>query len=528
MPTMTYVDTHAAMAALPASAGQVVFLNEEGREGEFECVAGQMPADYLNGLNVASSTSGFYYRRIWNNIEGHPEWFYDGLGDWEPALTECLRLCPVVCLRARDYYVATTWKIQRPYRSVIAPVLSDGYAAGDRARIVGLDTSKPVIQVGPNVKPNLPSDFMRNLLLRGFAALHDGPRTLPPLGGNLADAVPTFRMQYILESHFEHLLAAEPLVGFSMHGLVGTRLKWCRVTRGLTFGGNDQMIGFIADGRQAVLAGGNASLYLDYCRVEMGGISLPNTPVGLWLYGAITDTFIREFETSKVADGIRVTGSGASTSGVDNLDVHIHHPVLDQCSSYAIQISDLGKRGMVEIVDAYAAITPAATYCIRANQNGGSIRIIGGQLICTETNNSIGLSAEHCASIKIDGAQFLDFGRPVVIDQTTNFQADPIVNNVINAGPFSQAAVWIRGCKNGHVSPIIRAESAIYPQGVYLAANLNARVTVDVSSIDPLSVVSATLVAINGVAVTAGYYDSTGVAVSSTTSGANFVLGGAA
>ena len=67
--------TIAALPALPATASDVVFVTDVGREGQFICRAGNPPSDPLQGIYVDSNTVGFYWERVWDGINAIPEWF---------------------------------------------------------------------------------------------------------------------------------------------------------------------------------------------------------------------------------------------------------------------------------------------------------------------------------------------------------------------------------------------------------------------------------------------------------------------
>jgi len=73
---LTNVPTIAALASLVPNAGTTVFVNQDGREGLFECAAGNPPAaDPQRGLWVPSNTSGFYWARLWDGAYAKVEWF---------------------------------------------------------------------------------------------------------------------------------------------------------------------------------------------------------------------------------------------------------------------------------------------------------------------------------------------------------------------------------------------------------------------------------------------------------------------
>lgn len=80
--------SRSALKSVPPTAGDAAFLAEVGREGNFVCRAGTAPLpDPEEGVYVVSSTSGFYWERVFSG-KLHVTWFgadKTGLSDSAPA-----------------------------------------------------------------------------------------------------------------------------------------------------------------------------------------------------------------------------------------------------------------------------------------------------------------------------------------------------------------------------------------------------------------------------------------------------------
>jgi hypothetical protein len=426
---------------------------------------------------------------------GFPEWWGTGLA----ALEECVRNCPVTQLAARDYVIDGTWVIDTPYRSVQGAGLSDGYAAGNGTRIVCTNGGVDAVRVGTATEPRGgASNFLRNVRLSGFAVVHGGALRLPPRGSE--HSAPTaFRLRYLLNARFEDLAAWEPTVGFHCHGLVYTKLDDCKVFRSaVRGGGNDFFRGFWLDGSPHVLAGGNASLFLNRCVVEMGGRPSLVEATGFWLNGGFVDSFLTEPETSQVPTGIRVIGNGRGASDASNINLHIVRAVLDQCSDTALDISATASTAMVEIVDFYAGQPARARHGIHLHDGAGQISFSGGQII-GNGGNTVGFHAERQEGFEVRGLKLLRLARPVLVNGCSDFLLEPWING---RGGGGQPAITLAGsCSSGAVRPAIKGSSDSFSAGVALLGRAHNRIELAMGRADarPITGGAANLLLVNGV-----------------------------
>jgi hypothetical protein len=438
---------------------------------------------------------------------GFPEWWGSGVA----ALEQCVRNCPVTSLAAADYQIERTWVIDTPYRSVIGAGLSDGYETGDGTRIICTNGSVDAVQVGTATQPRRgPSYFLRNVTLSGFAAMHGVPLRLPRRGDEKS-APAAFRLRYLLNARLEDLAAWEPAVGFYCHGLVYTKVDDCKAFRSATRGGdNDFFRGFWLDGSPHVLAGGNASLYLDRCGVEMGGRPELVEATGFWLNGGFVDCFLNQPETSQVPTGIRVTGNGRGASDASNINLHIVRAVIDQCSETALDIGATAATAMLEIVDLYAGLPASSKHGVHLHRGGGQVLFAGGQIV-GNGGSTIGFHAEAQDGFELRGIKFLGLTRPLLINGCSDFLLEPWINSRGSAG---EPAITLAGtCVGGAIRPAIKGSLGAFAAGVWLDGRSHRRIDLSLARVDPAALREggAGRLAINGTPIPAnGLYASSG------------------
>lgn len=531
--------TLAELPNVPPSENRVVFLTDEGREGQFICKVGVAPSDPLEGIYVSSDTAGFYWERVWDGINGYPEWFgavpNSNSGSIPvnnlAAMQACLTLCPVSNFAPKDYWISDTFKVNVQYRTVAGAVIPDGYNTGTGTRILCTDTTKNVIQVGPDSAPGSTSLYYRNITVKNLCARWASALT-PPAPGSESSAVKAWLVQYVLNCHIQDCAAWEPIIGFYFYGAVYTKVDDCTVFRSTAFGGgNDFFRGFWPQGAPAVLAGGNPSLYLNRCNVAVGGSPALLSPTGLYINADFSDIFVDDFETANVANGIRVDGSGSSNA-YGKLDLHLRNCIFDQCNGNGITISALNATSMVTITGGYAQINDTgAGSCgiwISGSVNQGSVSIGGGlQLLSGVGITNKGIYISQQSNVKVDSTVIIeDFYKPVEIDGgSVNCQIAATINNP-NTGNGGSAAIAINGAERISISCSVDAKNSAFGQGLFSVGTGLDKSSIDPTLFDPAAISggAANKVQINSVQITApGYYTTAGV---SGTSGAGvFVTG---
>ena len=528
--------TLAELPDVPASANRIVFVTDSGREGQFVCKVGAAPSDPLEGIYVASNTAGFYWERIWDEINGHPEWFgaipNDGAAGAvnKAAIEACIALCPVTLFRAADYWLNDTLKISVQYRTVKGEVLSDGYNTGNGTRLICTDATKNVVQIGPDsAPPGGTSAYYRNILVENLCARWSVNLT-PPSSGSEANAVKAWNCQYILKSQIKNCAAWEPIVGFYFYGCVATFVDDCTVFRSVTYGGaNDFFRGFWPQGSPVILAGGNPSLFLNRCSVSFGNAPSLVKATGLYMTAGWADIFVDDFETSDVPYGIVCDGT-TSTVAAGKLDLHIRNVVIDQCDEVGIEIDVLNELGAITIDGGYIQVNDLGTTSygvwIHGSVNKGQVTIGGGlQLISNDAGGltNIGIYVSQQSQVSIDETVMLtDWANPIALDGGAITGAVNAVINNPNVGNGTTSAIGLNNASLVSVQPTINGKSGAFDNGIYLIGTTNDKVSVDPTRVNSSCVTNK--VNINGNAITTpGYYTTAGA---SGTSGAGVYVTG--
>jgi hypothetical protein len=530
--------TIANLPSISPSAGSIVFVTNEGREGQFICRAGTAPSDPLQGIYVPSNTAGFYWERVWDNINGYPEWFgaitnNGAVGATNvTAIHACLALCPVVNFAEADYWVNATLKFNVQYRTIQGCVISDGYNTGTGTRIISTNTSANIIQVGPDTAPAGGTNaYYRNITVKNLSAQYGGALT-PPSAGNESSAVKNWLIQYVLNNQITNCAAWEPIIGFYFYGSVYTKLDDCTVFRSTTYGGtNDFFRGFWPQGAPAILAGGNPSLYLNRCNVAVGGSPALVTPTGLYINADFSDIFVDDLETVNVDNAVIVNGAGSSVAA-GKLDLHLRNCVFDQCDTNGIKITALNAMSMVTITGGYIQVNDTgASSCgivISGGVNNGAVSIGGGlQLLSNPGTTNRGIYISQQSNVKVDSTVMIeDFYSPVDIDGgAVNIDIAATINNP-NTGNTTKAAVNINNAERVRISCSVDGKNSAFSHGVLSSGTTLNRAIIDPTLFDPAAIGGgvADKILVNSVQLTApGYYTTAGAAG---TSGAGvFVTG---
>jgi hypothetical protein len=514
------VATRSALAAVPSPSGKVAFLQEAGREGVFEFLSGdfsaRVAADTLQGLYVASSSvpaaSGCWVR-VWDGVNGQPEWFgavpNSGTSNCLPALNACVSQCPVTQFRSNDYWITSTWVIDTPYRTIISEINSDHYNTGHGTRIICTDPAKDVIQIGPVSPPGGgASNYTRNIKIEGIAALHSAG-VYPPGAGQASNGVCGFRVQYVLGLEAVNLMSAENIIGFRCYGVVSSQFIRCVAFRSfpaIVTGEQDLFYGWYLQGSPSILAGGNASIYLDHCSATVGGSpALPGGSVGLYAQGNFVDTFIRDFESSALGMGVLVDGQDwHGTSANTQVDFRLENPVLDTCTQFGILIVNTNDNCQIEILNPYVGLLPGGTAGIRINQTGGQIRVDGGRMI--GSGDASALSISQTDGVEIDGCAVSNFGGIICyVEYSRNCRILPSINNRNNTTP--SAALYVRDTSNGYFAPIIKGKANAFSQGIFVQ-NTSNNITIDPTCVDTTAITggAANKLIINGISITVPRY----------------------
>lgn len=531
--------TLAQLPDVPPSENRVVFLTDEGREGQFICKTGVAPSDPLEGIYVSSNTPNFYWERVWDNINGYPEWFGAITNSNSSAVTAansaalaaCVALCPVTNLRPLDYWIDDTWKINVQYRTVSGAVIPDGYNTGTGTRVLCTDTTKDVIQVGPDSAPINTSAYYRDITVKYICARWAAALT-PPAPGSESSAVKAWNVQYVLNCQIKDCSAWEPIIGFYFYGAVYTKVDDCTAFRSVAYGGgNDFFRGFWPQGAPAILAGGNPSLYLNRCNVAVGGSPALLDPTGLYVNADFSDIFVDFLETANVDNGVIINGAGSSVAG-GKLDLHLRNCIFDQCDGNGIEINALNAMSMVTISGGYIQVNDTgAGSCgivVSGSVNNGAVVIDSGiQLLSGVGTSNKGIYISQQSNVKVDSSVLIeDFYKPVEVDGgSVNVKIEATINNP-NTGNGGSAAVLVNAADRLTVSCSIDGKAGAFGQGFFSVGTGLNMASIDPTLFDPAAISGGATnkVVVNSVSITApGYYTTAGV---SGTSGAGIFVTG--
>lgn len=427
----------------------------------------------------------------------HPEWWgavpNDENEDCLPALEACLAAHPVTQLRPADYHIKDTFVVQRPYARIIGAG-SRGYGPTQGTRIVLANPHADVMRAGPTDQPRKVNDFVWEVELSHINLV----RAVPPAAGAVG-----LRAQFLLYARFERVSAFEHSTGFYLAGMVRSYLIDCFSFRSAA--GNDTWRGFHLDGRPNIgLAGGNASLYMLDCLVNIGGSPGLTDPVGFLLQNAFADTFMVRPETAACATGIRVVGEVAllghrKKSG--HADLHLRGVVLDACD-VGLEISDTSPWSQIRIEDPYVGLKPGATAAMRIENARGQLSISGGQLLgwpdSDAGGDAVGVEVVGSSMVSIAGTQCLDFRRPMSLE---NCHSLDIAASIVNPGQrASTAALQLRECRQASVRLMIGGRSGAFSSAVAVTGQETAGILLDLSAVDPSSITGgeANLILVNG------------------------------
>lgn len=415
----------------------------------------------------------------------HPEWWGagrdDGAVDSLPALRACVAAHPVTLLGAGDYFIGDTWRIDLPHRRIWGAG-SYWHGPNQGTRIVVTSATADAIRIGSARQPGAINDYLQSVDLRWLEA----SRSVAPRGEAAG-----VRLAHVLHSQVEGVRASEHVAGFAVAGAVRTILRDCLAFRSLQ--GERRFRGFHLDGRADIgLAGGNASVTLVDCNASVGGPPDLAESVGALLEGGFADTALHRFETGALATGIRIDGRRDAISAKQRrfgqANVHIVSPVLDGFSFAGIELTGGGSHAVVDILDAYCGLAPAALAGVHVHDWEGMVTLTGGQMIgwfnAVGGGDGRGVHAVNAAGLGLHGVKLLGCRRPVTLDRCRDFTIDVLVTNPDE--PASSAALWVENCQRGSIRASVRGGRDAFHQGVYLRG-ANRALAVDCTGIDPAS-----------------------------------------
>lgn len=536
MATVVTVATRNIMASRPNPAvGDIVFLTESGREGEFQCLAGTAPADVRQGLFVPSNTAGFYYARIWDKVHGRPEWFGAITGndtvDNRAAFDACVALCPTILFSAADYYIQDVWKMGTSSRHLLG-VAGSGSTVG-----VGVDKDNPmglaggtriilsgnkvndgtIMQFGKDFSATDDIDQMRHSSMKDIVFARRCTTSLKPRPSLNADPINCVKgvlLCYFSDCIVENVASFDSPVGFHIFGVVISELvnlKARRVTPA-TSATNDFWVGYLVGGYGAAnfgYIGSNASVYLRQCKVFDQDPQF-DVSTGIRMFGRFADTFLIDFEMARMDYGIEIDGRGSNglkmpngfSGGIDykyaHQDVSIVNPVLDGYGSGGINVHDTHDWFCLDIVNLYAA---GGGYGLRLQDSAGSVTVTGGRML------SGGVKVGNVNGVAIQGLKTRDAPLALYMNNCGMFNI-AMESFMLDTAADIAGNMVLDHCFRGRLEASIRGAPGLVTYGVNVRTPTNNLITVDGTSIDPgcfVAVTPANKVRYNGVDARTGF-----------------------
>ena len=448
--------------------------------------------------------------------EGFAEWWGAAGGsgtDSGPAINAAIIALLKVQLMGADYFSSVTIKMQLPHRELCGV----GYAYEDTidqvTRILVTSGSLDVLLIGPDVEPPTVNQFQKQNAVRNLYVA----RTIAPVISSVCRGV---RVRYTLFAQLENVKTTESIYGFEFFGTIYTILEKCqsnRVSNG-TGAGTDLWYGYYINGSADVgLAGGNASLYLNYCTAGCNNATLSaGISIGFYADFAFTDVFMESPETVTCATSISVIGNASPSLYASNTDFMIKNPISDQFNEFGIYIRDVNDFGSISITGGYYGPAAGATSCVFIQDSNGSVRIDGGQFVMVGAPGCFGITLDTVSNAIIDKPQILEsstFG--VNATDAVSCYIAPFCKNYVTT--LANAVVqFASGCNANYLAPFVNGDPSIAALGVQFVGTTNGRNEINCTGLNSSAIAggSGNKLTINGVQITA-----TGL------SGTNFVSG---
>ena len=445
--------------------------------------------------------------------EGFAEWWGAAGGsstDSGPAINKAIVALLKVQLMGADYFCDETIKMQLPHRELCGV----GYAYADTTdqvtRILVTSGSLDVLQIGPDVEPATINDFQQQNAVRNLYLTREDDPVISSVCSGMT-------VQYTLYAQIENVKSAAHIYGFEFYGTVYTIVTNCSSVRAEagTGAGTDLWYGYYINGLADIgAAGGNASLYLNYCSAGCNVESLQYSgSTGFYADGAFTDVFMESPETVSCTTSISIIGNASPSLTASNTDFSIKNSISDAFKDFGIYIRDVNDFGSISITNPYfgpSAPIPATGYlgstaCAYIQDSNGSVRIDGGQFVMVGATNCFGITLDNVKNAIIDLPQILESSTSGVnaTDAVSCYIA-PFCKNYQNT--LANATVqFASGCNANYVAPFINGDPSIAALGVQFIGTTNGRNEINCTGLNSSAIAggSANKLVINSVQITA-------------------------
>jgi hypothetical protein len=357
----------------------------------------------------------------------------------------------------------------------------DGVTDGKATRLVAATASIDALQVGPYTDPGGINLFPQGIVVQDINVV----RSVAPNIGSLCTGV---SVSYTLRAYLSNVKSESHMIGFQFDGTVALIAERCNSNRAQagSGGGTDLWYGYYVNGFSGIAAGGNASIYLNYCAAGCDVASLQTSSslsYGFYLNNKFTDAFLESPETVNCAIGINIQGdSDGSAISFGNTDLQIKNPINDQTKLACIVIQGVNKSGSVEVTDGYGGPTAGSTAAIVVDSSYG-VTLRGGQYVMQNHPSVVGISSTGATGLVVDRVIFLECkSTGVALATCVGSDIRPILKNNFTVG---SAAVQVSGTSTAnYLQPAVSGSATGFSLGIQVVGTADARNEYNCSLLD--------------------------------------------
>jgi hypothetical protein len=438
--------------------------------------------------------------------EGFAEWWGAAGGsstDSGPAINKAIVALLKVQLMGAEYFSSVTIKIQLVNRELCGVGYSYlGAGSADlMTRIVVTSGSLDLMLVGLDAEPaGGINDFLNQSAVRNLYVT----RSIAPVISSSCNGI---KLQFTQYAQLENVRSHDSIYGFQFIGSVYSIVSKCsaiRVANG-TGAGTDLWYGFYINGFTDIgAAGGNASLYLNYCNAACNNATLANAgSTGFYSDDAFSDTFMESPETVFCTTSIVVLGNASELGVSANVNFQIKNPISDQFYDYGIFIKEANTFGSVSISGGYYGPQNNALACVYIQDTKASVRIDGGQFVMNGTATAFGITLNNVSNAIIDKPQILESRTSGVnaIDAVSCYIA-PFCKN--HYQPLGNTIEFSGACNANYLAPFVNGNVNVATLGVKFVGTTNERNEINCTGLNSSAISggSANKLTINGVQIT--------------------------
>ena len=440
----------------------------------------------------------------WQNlIVGYPEWWGAAANQTVNSyagITASLKACKVTQLSSGTYLTNDTIKII--YANRVLRGTSELYVGVEEAtRLLVTSGTINTLQIGPDNNPGGVANFLYGIVVEN---LYVARNIAPVISSGCTGVIAKFTVS----TQLNNVKSAEHIYSFQFIGTVGLIATNCKASRSAagTGAGADLWYGYYVNGLINVgFAGGNASIYLNYCTAGCNITALQtNNSAGFYMNGGFSDTFLESPETVTCNVGIIVEGDSSTSNLGSNLDLMIRNPVHDQFGTWGIYFNNINRFGSAIINSGYYGASATADFGVYVLNSLGAVTIQGGQFVMANATTANAIAIANSDGVIVDNAQILECSvQAVSLIDSDNCDIRPLVKNYSRS--ILSAVQLLSNCTHNYVAPNLYGAAALAALGVQLVGATNTYNEVNCTLINPtvLTGGSANKLSINSVSITA-------------------------